>query len=190
MRRGIVSVIFSAALAMPLAANAAMWTFGGALNANQEVRVFPEPPVNLPPNYLGGGTLKATLDDVTGDYSLIVEFTGLTGPAIAAHIHPGARGINGPVLIDLGSPVPAGFGFHQYIFNATFDAATVAMGTGNGTFLVGQDTGFYVNIHTGLNEGGELRGQIIVTQSPVPIPAAIWLMGSALLGVFGLRRQV
>lgn len=182
MQRGILSLLFSAVLALPLAANAATWHFDGALNANQEI-----PAPTIPNNYLGGGLFYATLNDVTGDYVLDVEFSGLTGPAIAAHIHTGAIGVAGPIIIDLGSPTSTeGSRIQRYHFETTFDADGIAMGTGNGTFGVGDDTGFYINIHTAANQAGEIRGQIIV--SAVPLPAAVWLMGSALLGLFGMRR--
>ena len=185
MRFGIVSLVFGAIVTLPLAANAAIWTFGGALNSNQEI-----PSPSLPSNYFGGGLLGATLDDVTGSYSLTVSFAGLTGPATAAHIHQGFIGETNPPLINLGVPTPGDFGQQAYTFNTMFDASTIALGTGNGTFVVGNDTGFYINIHTGLNASGEIRGQIFVTQSPVPLPAAVWLMGSALIGVCSMRRRV
>jgi hypothetical protein len=41
----------------------------------------------------GTGTLTATLDTDTNEFKYQVEFSGLTGPVVAAHFHgPAARG--------------------------------------------------------------------------------------------------
>jgi hypothetical protein len=44
---------------------------------------------------------------------------------------------------------------------------------------------WYINIHTTSFGGGEIRGQVQV----VPIPAAVWLFGSGLLGLVALARR-
>lgn len=43
----------------------------------------------------------------------------------------------------------------------------------------------YFNIHTTLYPGGEIRGFL----APVPVPAAVWLFGSGLLGLVGVARN-
>jgi hypothetical protein len=188
MRRSILRVVFGAVLALPLAASASTWTFGGALNSNQETASL-----DLPPFYLGGGILAGGLDDANGEYFLQVLFTGLTGPALAAHIHSGVIGEAGDIVIDLGSPTTdsiTGLGVFSFSANLTPEQFGPAIRFGEA--VAGDDTGFYVNIHTAKNPSGEIRGQIIVTSmtpSPVPIPAALWLMGSGLVGVFSLRRR-
>jgi hypothetical protein len=42
----------------------------------------------------------------------------------------------------------------------------------------------YFNIHTSTYPGGEIRGFF----APVPIPAAVWLYVSGLLGLIGVAR--
>jgi len=75
-----------------------------------------------------------------------VKTTGVAGTA--AHIHEGARGKNGPVIIPLtksGSDtwtVPAG----AKLSDAQYDAYKA----GN----------LYVNVHSEANKGGEVRGQL------------------------------
>ncbi len=186
MPRRLLGLIFGAFLALPLAANAAMWNFGGALNADQETH-----PLVLPSPYFGGGILIASLDDVSGAFVLDVLFSGLTGPVAAGHIHgPALPGVAAPILVDLGLPTVFVPGIFAYHFTLGLDAAAIAMLTTGGTAGVGTPTPLYVNIHTPSNTAGEIRGQLFVTASPVPVPPAVWLMGSAVLGLLSVRRRV
>lgn len=91
----------------------------------------------------GSGTLKVAAD---GSVSGSVTTSGV--PGLAAHIHTGAAGKNGPVIIPLQKTadgvwtVPAGAKLN--------DAQMAAYKAG----------GLYVNVHTAANKGGEVRGQI------------------------------
>jgi hypothetical protein len=75
-----------------------------------------------------------------------VSITGLA--PLAAHIHVGARGKNGPVAVGLTKSndavwvVPAGAKFTDDQYKA---------------FLAGET---YVNFHTAANKGGEIRAQL------------------------------
>ena len=91
----------------------------------------------------GSGTITIAADkSVSGS----VTTTGLNG--VAAHIHQGARGQNGPVSVGLVKTgentwsVPAG----ARLTDAQYDA-----------FKAGN---LYVNVHTAANKGGEIRGQL------------------------------
>jgi hypothetical protein len=57
----------------------------------------------------------------------------------------------------------------------------------NNPLAVGDITEWYLNLHTGANPDGELRGQLFV-DSVVPVPAAVRMMISALGTLIGLRR--
>jgi hypothetical protein len=75
-----------------------------------------------------------------------LTFRGLTGRALAAHIHIGARGKAGPVAIPLCGPCRNGVG---------------GRATARGSALSALESGrAYVNVHTARNPGGEVRGQI------------------------------
>jgi CHRD domain-containing protein len=137
--------------------------FGAAMSAGQEV-----PPIS---NAEQAATGAATVTfNVTRDASnriqsgtVDMEFT-LTGfpagsTAILAHIHTGAAGVPGGVLIGSGlsaaSPVamPSGSGTFS-ARNITADAATLQS-------IVDNPSGFYYNVHTTVNPGGAVRGQLV-----------------------------
>jgi hypothetical protein len=143
------------------------------------------------------GTGMATLDDTQTMLMVSLSWTGLTGPAGAAHIHccPGP-GANATVAIDF---VPAGFpNTDSGTFNHTFDL-TDAASYGGGFLSMFSDVDAarmavvsglnsnlaYFNIHTDAHPGGEIRGDIQV----VPEPATILLMGAGLGAIVLIRRR-
>jgi hypothetical protein len=69
-----------------------------------------------------------------------------TATATAAHLHRGAGGINGPVVV----PLASAEGYFSGTSAVTpADAALIESG------------GFYANVHTAVNAGGEVRGQVL-----------------------------
>jgi CHRD domain len=76
-----------------------------------------------------------------------LSFTGLTGRAVAAHIHLGARGRAGAVALALCGPCRSG---------ASGRVANV-----RASLLTALEAGrAYVNVHTPRNPAGEIRGQL------------------------------
>lgn len=68
-----------------------------------------------------------------------------------------------------------------YVASLTFDGSSLNL---NGLLL-------YVKLEGGgfdLVEAGEYGGKVI--NQPVPLPGAVWLLGSGLLGLVGLRRKL
>lgn len=131
-----------ASLALALAAGCASMGGGGGgvsvnLSGGQEV-----PPVTTQAS--GSGTITVGADkSVSGS----VTTTGVAG--LAAHIHVGSAGKNGPVIIPLtksadGSTwsVPAG----AKLTDAQYES-----------YKAGD---LYVNVHSAANKGGEIRAQI------------------------------
>jgi CHRD domain len=96
----------------------------------------------------GKGAATASLDTATKTLTWSVEYSGLGGPATAAHIHgpadPGAdAGVVVPFIGSLVSPIKG---------SATLtDAQIGRLGAGK----------WYINIHTAANKGGEIRGQLV-----------------------------
>jgi len=96
----------------------------------------------------GKGAATASLDTATKTLTWSVEYSGLSGPATAAHIHgpadPGAdAGVVVPFTGNLASPIKG---------SATLTDTQIAQ------LEAGK---WYVNIHTAANKGGEIRGQLV-----------------------------
>jgi hypothetical protein len=95
------------------------------------------------------GTGTFTIDTSANTFSFNISFSGLTGGAeTAAHIHgPAVAGINAPAVFSLPLGIPK-IGVWNYPEAAEAD------------ILAGR---MYVNIHSQLFVGGEIRGQILPT---------------------------
>ncbi|HYL99000.1 MAG TPA: CHRD domain-containing protein, partial [Blastocatellia bacterium] len=102
----------------------------------------------------GGNIMSAT-----ADFSFNVSGLPASGdPIILAHVHMGAAGANGGVVISSGiSPssavTPTGGG-------ATFTVSGVSLDTPTAQGIVSNPAGFYFNVHTMLSPGGAMRGQL------------------------------
>src|SRR6266852_7774328 len=102
----------------------------------------------VPPNASAGkGTADIDYDAATKKLSWKVTYSGLSGPATAAHFHgPAEPGKNAGVAVAIpnatSSPAEG---------SATLTDAQAA------DLMAGK---YYVNIHTAANPGGELRGQV------------------------------
>lgn len=125
----------------------------------------------------GGVGVGIRYDDASNQLSVnaaygLFGFSPLTGDYVMSHIHLGAAGENGPVLVDLASiHIPVGPRSGIYSGNVTLsDAAESALFAGN----------LYMNIHSTAFPGGEIRGQLTVVPEP----------GTVALGVLGLGALV
>jgi hypothetical protein len=144
-RRSILSYCLGAGaalVALTSRSQAATTTFKADLKGSSEV----------PPNTTGGtGAGTVTLDSATHKITWNVTFSGLTGPATAAHIHgPAPVGKNAGVMIWLstkGKPATS-----PLSGSATLSAAQAS------DLMNGQ---CYINVHTAANPGGEIRGQLV-----------------------------
>src|SRR2546421_8962245 len=102
----------------------------------------------VPPNTGGPtGTADIDYDSATKKLSWKLSYSGLSGPATAAHFHgPAEAGKNAGVAVAIpnatSSPVDG---------SATLTDAQAA------DLVAGK---YYINIHTAANPGGEIRGQV------------------------------
>jgi CHRD domain len=99
------------------------------------------------PNASGSAVVRIRKDAGLVCYRLRAQ--NITLPAVAAHIHRGAAGTNGPVVVPFNPP--AANGTSSGCTNAT--AALIDEITAN-------PAGFYVNVHTREHPGGAIRAQL------------------------------
>ncbi len=138
-RSGFVGLAAIALLAAAPAAFAETQMYKAALSAASEV-----PPVDSKAT----GALTATYDTATRKLTYSVTYTGLSGPASAAHFHgPAAAGANAGVVVPVKGAVTS-----PIKGEATLTDAQAA------DLLAGK---LYFNIHTAANKGGEIRGQVM-----------------------------
>ena len=94
-------------------------------------------------------------DPALGVLSWDVRYSGLTSPVTVAHIHsPAGTGENAPPSVTLTDDAMAGFGSIRGATDAVDPAVLQALFSGRA----------YINVHTEMNTGGEIRGQI----APIP----------------------
>jgi CHRD domain/PEP-CTERM motif len=187
----VTALAIAIALMLPVpAAHAIPITFVGSLTGANEV-----PPVPSP----GTGLATVVLDSTAQTIQINATFSGLTSNDTAAHIHCCARlGTNAGVA----TTVPAFPGFPLGVTSGTYSSVvfdltqptiynpafvTLEGGTiplAEAALIAGIQNGqTYLNIHTMINPGGEIRGQL----EPVPEPTTLLLLGTTLTG-FGLAR--
>jgi hypothetical protein len=135
MHRSVLALAALAASALP----AQITHFSASLDGSQEV-----PPVVSAGR--GWGIVK--LDQSTNTATIFLYDTLTT--ATAAHLHVGAFGANGGILIGLSG------GPKTWTGSGVLSAANVA------NLLAGNT---YLNVHTGANPGGEIRGQVVLPKS-------------------------
>jgi len=139
---GQLPMILLLALLFPAYAQANVYTIDLALSGQKEVPSNPS---------TATGILIGTYNDVTNVLSFNLMFNGLLAGTTASHFHgPAAPGVNGPVKIPLvGFPIGVTSGTYSNSFTLTPEQES--------QLLCGL---WYINIHTTLYPGGELRSQV------------------------------
>ena len=119
---------------------AEMVNFEADLNAASEV----------PPNdSKGSGSTTATYDTASKKLCYKGSYSGLTGPATAAHCHgPAEPGNNAGVQIPVFSDATA---------KSPFEGEATLTDAQASDLMAGK---WYFNVHTAANKGGEIRGQV------------------------------
>jgi hypothetical protein len=102
----------------------------------------------VPPNQATGtGTVTVTFDTASKQLSWQGTYSGLTGPATAAHFHgPAEPGKNASVAVPI---TPATSPLQGSVTLTDTQASDLQAGR------------WYVNVHTAANPGGEVRGQLV-----------------------------
>ena len=116
-----------------------------------------------------GGTATITLvptrdasNAITGG-NVTMAFTVQNFPAGAfitlAHIHSGVSTVAGPVVVNTGLSAATGIGMP--IGSASFTSPTVTADAATVNGIITNPANFYFNVHTSLNPGGAVRGQLV-----------------------------
>jgi hypothetical protein len=166
MKRTIASVtlmalvVLSVASMMMQSARADIVQFTAPLLASNEV-----PPItNADRNAFG--TVLITIDTVANTARFQFSVENVASPAIIlAHIHEAPAGVNGPVRVDSGlspaSPLTVVNG------SASLDRSNLTVPADVRDRILANPAGFYFNVHSTLNPGGVVRGQLVrVTAAP------------------------
>jgi hypothetical protein len=105
------------------------------------------------------GTATLTLSGTTMNYT--VTYSGLSGPPTASHIHLGAAGVAGAVVVPFsGIPSTASGSFSGSFTSANIQASTnPPVATLDDLLVQMRARAAYVNIHSAQSPGGEIRGQ-------------------------------
>jgi len=179
------AILAGSLLATP--GQAATYVFADALAGINEV------PANASP---GTGFAQVTFDTSAHTMRVEVNFTGLLGTTTASHVHisTGPIGTNGPVVTQTpsftGFPLGVSAGSYDHVFDltlaSTYNASFVTANGGSvaaseAALLAGLLAGkAYLNVHSNLFPGGEIRGNLAAV--PEPASWALMIGGFALAG--------
>ncbi len=146
-----VGAAFAAALVITgLAAGAAQKSETYKLSAKLTAGAEVPAPKGVPAAATGTFT-GTTIEPKTGKVKLSwkLTFSHLSGKAVAAHIHLGAKGKPGNVIVPLCAPCKSGQTGKAVVARSVEHALEAGK--------------TYVNVHTAKNAGGEIRGQVKTT---------------------------
>ena len=133
----------------------------------------------------GTGTATLVLDPDAGTACWEMTAEGID-PITVSHIHEGAEGVDGGVVVDLALD---GFEGTSEGCNEAAEAEVLQA-------IIDDPAGYYVNLHNEAFPGGAIRGQLAASTPNTALPstdrslALLGLLLVAMAGVLGARRLV
>jgi hypothetical protein len=147
----------------PTSPSAGPIVFTAQLSAQNEV-----PPIgNAESGALGSVTItmdvqrdaSEAITSATASFSAsLLGFPG-GSTAILAHIHEGPAGVAGGVRVNTGLTAATGIAMPNGTGVISVSGVNVPVNIANG--IISNPAGFYFNVHTPLNQGGAVRGQLV-----------------------------
>jgi Cu/Zn superoxide dismutase len=155
----LAALMSSAAGTVAQGATCASGVLAATLNGASEV-----PAVST----AGTGSVRLIVDPVSGVLTSAWGVGNLSSAIVAGHIHEGAVGVNGPIVVPFADLPAAGGSFSLLSSAPPTTLANVLANPG----------GFYVNLHTSFAPQGEVRGQLSCAQAPGTVMLAARLSGA------------
>ncbi len=146
LKASIVRACVSSCILL-LASCASVYGDPNTVKLNAQLTGMQEVPAN--PS-MGKGTLEASFNKETQELTWTVTYSGLSGPAVAGHFHgPAAAGANAGVALGFKGPL-----------DTPIKGSAMLSAEQAKDLLAGK---WYVNLHTKVSPGGEVRGQVLPT---------------------------
>jgi hypothetical protein len=137
----------------------------------------------------GSGTVTLDYNSTADDFTYTLSWTDLTGDATMAHIHFGAVGVSGPIIVPFFTSSLSGTDTITGALTQSDVTPAAGISTIAQVAAAIEDGNAYVNIHTAEYPAGELRGQLEIA----PEPGTSGLLGAALaaatLAIARCRRK-
>ena len=151
----IVALLATGALLLPVGASAERLAGSGHGGAPFTTTLTPSVSDST-----GSGNVLLTINPGQEEVCWHIQFSGLTSPVTASHIHRGPAGTNGPVVVpffNFATPSTA----TQFSGCASHNAINISTSERNLLqAIIANPSGYYVNVHTTKHPAGEVRGQL------------------------------
>jgi hypothetical protein len=158
--RFTAAFLFTAALIGFAAAPASAQTF--TLTATLTGSGEPTP---ISTGAFGSATVVVDMRLRTVTYTVTVF--NMPSGTTASHIHAGPTGVNGPVVVGFAPPITAS---NDYVFTGVVQdtdfilSPNIGIRSADDMFQAILGNNSYVNVHSQVNPGGEIRGQLLLRQ--------------------------
>ena len=144
LKASIVRACVSSCILL-LASCASVYGDPNTVKLNAQLTGMQEVPSN--PS-MGKGMVEASFNKETNELTWTVTYSGLSGPAVTGHFHgPAAAGANAGVAVGFKGPL-----------DSPIKGSAMLSAEQAKDLLAGK---WYVNLHTKVSPGGEVRGQVL-----------------------------